>query len=79
MDLRKHVLESGMSQIDVAKELGTSPQGLRQLLMNKNPKIDTIIEVGKVIGKEPHEMIPISDGYDHLYDNEGKWIGIVTD
>lgn len=60
---------------DVAAKMGVTRQSLYSNMQSL--KFAKLVEIAKIIGCEPAELVECGDGYAHFYDPETKeWLGI---
>lgn len=75
MRIKEVLQDKDLTQVELAKRLGWSPQRLNSRLRNNNPTHDTIVKIAEVIPCEVHELFETSKEYAHWYD-KGEWLGI---
>jgi len=73
MQIRKVLKKLKVTQKELAKRIGITPEGLRLRL--KNPTYNSIKEIAENIPCEIHELFETSENYAHFYDND-EWLGI---
>lgn len=75
MRIKELLSDRDITQVELAKRLGWTPQRLNSRLKNNNPTYDTILRISKAIPCEIHELFETSKEYGHWYD-KGDWLGI---
>ncbi len=78
MSLRiKEVLkEKGLTQIDLAEELGVSKMGVNKLI-NGNPTVDTLQRIATILHVDVKDLFTATKDKETLYiEREGKYIPV---
>lgn len=77
MDLRiKEIAKKkGISLNEVAQGIGITYTSFFRRI--DNPKLSTLKEVSKVLNCEIAELLPLGEGFTHIYNDKGGWLGIM--
>ena len=65
----------GVSKEHLAECIGITRQSLIKRV--NDPKMSTVIEVAKCLDVEPIELIETTEAYQHLYNSDGDWYGVL--
>lgn len=65
-----------ITQSELANRLGITRQSLG-IKIKSNISIKELNKVSKALGVEVHELIELSDNYEHIYNENGDWKGIL--
>lgn len=67
-----------ISYVKIANELGVTSKTITNWTTGKRAlNLESLIDVSKVLGCEPHELLECGGNYTHAYSPEGEWLGII--
>ncbi len=74
--IKEALKEKGITQIDLANELGISKVGINKII-NGNPTVDTLQKIAQILDVDIKDLFVSSKGKETLYvEREGEFVPI---
>lgn len=67
----------GVTYTEIAKQMSISRQSLTNWTTGQRKmKLDDLQEIANILKCEITELLPVGKDFDHLYNENGEWLGI---